>query len=247
MEPQSGSELNFATSGKFFIILHKPQLAENIGMAARAMANCGFFDMRLVSPRCGWPNEVANLTSAEKLDLLNISVFDNLPDALSDLNCVFATTARNRYMIKETYSPESMVSFANDFDGKIGILFGPENSGLSNEELSICNHLVSIPTVGFQSYNLAQAVLIICYTLMNKSPKNSLHLGKTSMATNQDISNFVNTLEQILNNSGHFKIEEKRELMMQTVKNFFLRATPTKQEINSLYGVIKSLSKSAIN
>ena len=140
-----------------------------------------------------------------------------------------------------------MASFANDFDGKIGILFGPENSGLSNEELSTCNHLVSIPTVGFQSYNLAQAVLIMCYTLMNKSPKKDLHLGKTSIATNQDISSFVNSLEQILNNSGHFKIEEKRESMMQTVKNFFLRATPTKQEINSLYGVIKSLSKSATN
>ena len=247
MVPQSGNVPNFDSNGKIFIILHKPQLAENIGMAARAMANCGFFDMRLVLPRCGWPNDLANFASAEKLDLLNISVFDNLPTALSDLNCVFATTARNRYMIKETYSPESMANFVAKTGGKIGILFGPENSGLSNDELAICNHLVSIPTVGFQSYNLAQAVLIMCYTLMNRqiNQEKSLHLGKTSLATNQDLSSFINFLEQALNESGHFKIDEKRGLMMQTIKNFFLRSTVTKQEINTLYGVIRSLSKNS--
>lgn len=228
------------------IILQRPQLAENIGMCMRAMVNCGCLNLRIVSPQCEWPSKTADLLSAEKSHLLNITVYNSLQSAISDMNMVFATTARTRNMIKSSCDPESAKTIIDSVSGaKIGIVFGPESSGLSNEEVALCNQIISIPSANFSSYNLAQAVLIICYTLMPVTfSTETVHLGKTRLASNAEIMNLVHFLDELLTSKNYFKSEKKHLLMMQTLQNFITRSNPTLQEIRSLFGAIKCLTKS---
>lgn len=228
-----------------FIILNRPQLAENIGMSIRAMVNCGFFNLRIVSPQCEWPNKAVDLCSAEKLSMVNVQIFSSFDDAIADLNCIFATTARCRHMIKETLTPRSAASRIQQVSGNIGIVFGAEQSGLTNDDVAKCSSVVEIPSIGFSSYNLAQAVLVICYEMMIASGdySDSFHFGKTKSASHKEISGFVDFFSSVLSECGYFDIEAKRDQMIQTIKNFFIRSVPTTQEINSLFGAIKALVK----
>ena len=225
-------------------------MAENIGMAIRAMVNCGFTRLRLIQPRCGWPNQKAHLASAEKSDLVNVESFDTLKRAIADLNCVFATTARTRDMINELHTPSSAASRIAHFssNANVGIVFGPESSGLTNEDVSLCNGVISIPSVDFQSYNLAQAVLIICYTLQFGYLANDVetHLGKTKLATLDEINCIVDFLDSKLSQKGYFKCNKRHEMMMQTLRNFFMHSSVTTQEINSLFGALKCLNKTML-
>lgn len=229
-----------------FIILHKPQLAENTGMGMRAMANTGIKNLRLVSPVHGWPCEKAILASAEKSSLLNIEIFDSFESAISDLQIVFATSARNRYMIQEIYSPASAVEKILSFEN-VGIVFGNEKFGLTNEEISRCNFVIEIPSVDFSSYNLAQAVLIICYQIMNakltSKAEKTFRTGKTTIASQLHVDYFLNFLEKELECRDHFSSERKHVLMMQTIRNLFKRSVLTYQEIQSMLGVIETLKK----
>ncbi len=228
------------------IILHKPQLAENTGMAMRAMVNTGIKNLRLVLPIHGWPCERAILASAEKSNLLNIEIFDSFEGAISDLQIVFATSARRRDMIQEIYTPvaavEKILSFKN-----VGIVFGNEKFGLTNEEMSRCNFVIEIPSVDFSSYNLAQAVLIICYQIMNAKLKSKaekmFRSGKTAVASQLHLDYFLDSLEKELECRRHFPSERKHVLMMQTIRNLFKRSVLTSQEIQSMLGVIETLKK----
>jgi tRNA/rRNA methyltransferase len=206
-----------------FIILHKPQLAENTGMAMRAMANTGIRNLRLVSPVHGWPCEKAVLASAEKVNLLNIEIFDSLENAISDLQLVFATSARRRDMIQEIYSPESAVKKILSFKN-VGIVFGNEKFGLTNDEMSRCNFAMEIPAVDFSSYNLAQAVLIVCYQIMNAKTKSGVEkkfsIGKTNAASQFQVDYFLDSLEKDLEKRNHFSSKRKHILMMQNYQEF---------------------------
>lgn len=228
------------------IILHKPQLAENTGMAMRAMVNTGIKNMRLVSPVHGWPSEKAVLASAEKSHLLDVKVFDSLSDAISDLQIVFATSARSRDMIQEIYSPELAVEKMKSAEN-VGIVFGNEKFGLTNDEISRCNFVIEIPSIDFSSYNLAQSVLIICYQLMNANLQSQsakkFHTGKTTIAPQSQIDYFLDSLEKTLECRNHFSSEKKHTLMMQTIRNLFKRSVLTSQEIQSMLGVVETLKK----
>lgn len=215
-------------------------------MCMRAMVNCGCLNLRIVNPQCEWPSKTADLLSAEKSHLMNTTVYNSLQSAISDMNMVFATTARTRNMIKSSCDPEGAKAIINSLPGaKVGIVFGPESSGLSNEEVALCNQIISIPSANFSSYNLAQAVLIICYTLMLGNPNTgTIHLGKTRLASNSEVMNLVLFLDKLLTSKNYFKSDEKHALMMQTLQNFITRSNPTLQEIRSLFGAIKCLTKS---
>ncbi|MDR0678454.1 MAG: hypothetical protein LBF44_02870 [Holosporaceae bacterium] len=223
------------------IILNKTQLAENTGMAIRAMVNTGVKRLRLVAPLHGWPNGKADLASAEKTNFLHVEVFDRLEDAISDLHFVFAASARPRNLIKKIYSPENMA--IDEICGKVGFVFGSEKDGLSNDEISICNGIINIPSVDFSSYNLSQAVMIICYQIMQKKlgSKPLLQTGKTRQSTQGEMEIFLKKLENELFVRHHFPSKKKQALMMQTIRNLFQRSLPTVQEIQSMMGVIKTL------
>ena len=150
------------------VVLAYPQLGENIGTAARAMANFGLHELRLVAPRDGWPNEKAvTASSGAHWIVEGAKVFDDLPAALVDMNYVYATTARPRDMIKEVITPEQA---GHDMRArvargeKVAILFGRERWGLSNEEVSLADIIVTAPVnPAFASINIAQAVLLMGY------------------------------------------------------------------------------------
>lgn len=229
-----------------YVILDHPQMAENIGMAIRAMVNCGFTKLRLIQPKCGWPNKKADLASAEKSKLVDVELFDTLKSAVSNLSIALATTARTRNMINKIYTPSSAVDYLVQYqNANVGIVFGPESSGLTNEDISICNGIITIPSINFQSYNLAQSVLIICYTLQEKCLINTHteHLGKTKIANLHEISCLINFLDITLSQKGYFKDDKRHELMMQTLRNFFMHSSATTQEINSIFGALKCLVK----
>lgn len=224
-------------------------------MAMRAMVNTGIKNLRLVAPIHGWPNKKAELASAEKSDFLSVEIFNNFSEAISDLNLVFATSARSRNLIKKSYSPESFIreisSSSLRTETKIGIVFGAEKDGLSNEEISLCNGVIEIPSVDFSSYNLSQAVLIICYHIMSetinkKLDESQLKMGKTCLATKKEEEFFLEKLELELQKRNYFPSAEKKILMMQTIRNLFKRSCLAKQEIQSMMGVICALSESKI-
>ena len=234
-----------------FIILAYPQLPENIGIAARAMANTGILNFRLISPKCGWPNEKINLASAEKLHLLHCEIFDSLEAAVSDLQYVYATSARKRNMIEKIYSPENAASEIVNSNEKIGIVFGNEKSGLTNEDISLCNGVIEIPSVNFSSYNLAQSVLVVCFSILQMLLKNNnnenlfpkIKKGKSETASHEQLEFFLKNLEKNLEKKNHFSSADKQVQMMRTIRNFFKRSRPTSQEVQSLFGVMNSLLK----
>src|SRR5580704_2420077 len=149
------------------VILSQPQIGENIGAAARAMKNFGLSELRLVAPQCRWPNERALALASGAGDILAAAkVFPDLAGALADIRLVLATTARDRDVVREILTPEAAASRLREAAAQgvaSALLFGGERAGLDNDELSLCDAVITIPTAEFSSLNLGQAVLLISY------------------------------------------------------------------------------------
>ena len=243
-------------------VLVNPQLGENIGTAARAMANFGIHELRLVEPRDGWPNEKA-LTSSSGANWIieNATVHDSLDEALKDVSYVYATTARPRGMIKEVITPEQA---GHDMRArvargeKIALLFGRERFGLSNDEVSLADVIVTAPVnPAFASINIAQAVLLMGYewfkdqaeSLGQQTPElpalegPGLQTPDTRPATKEELFGFFDHLERELDIAGFFKTEDKKPGMMRNIRNIFGRAELTEQEVRSLRGIVSSLTR----
>jgi tRNA/rRNA methyltransferase len=244
------------------IILVEPQLGENIGQAARAMANFGLTDLRLVSPRHGWLGEKAFTNAAGAAAIIeNAAVFASLEDAIGDLNYVCATTARIRDMIKPVSTPESAIRGIADrtvSGQRCGILFGRERTGLHNDEIALADMIVIAPVVpDFASLNLAQAVLLIGYewrrliagqdlgraTEFDGPAREGLTLNKCKPATRSELLDFFAHIEAELIAAGFFKTDEKRSSMIRNIRNLFMRATLTGQEVKTLRGVVVALTR----
>ncbi len=245
------------------VVLVSPQLGENIGTAARAMANFNLHELRIVAPRDGWPNERAvNASSGALWILEGAKIFDDLASALMDINYVMATTARPRDMIKEVITPEQAGEGMRARIGqgeKVALLFGRERWGLNNDEISMSDVIVTAPVnPAFASINIAQAVLLMGYewfkdqaeTLGQQTPQldaigsgGGLIMPDTRPATKDELYGFFDHLEAELDQSGFFKSEKKKPTMMLNIRNMFGRAQMTEQEIRALRGMISSLAR----
>jgi tRNA/rRNA methyltransferase len=244
------------------VILSNPQMGENIGTAARAMANFGLNDLRLIAPRDEWPNKKAfNTSSGAHWILEGALVFDDMPSAVQDINFIYATTARPREMIKEVITPEQAGHDMRERVArgeKVAILLGRERFGLSNDEISLADVIVTAPVnPAFASINLAQAVLLMGYewyrgqaeSLGQQTPQlpaldgPGLQLQQTRPATKDELYGLFSHLEEELDRSGFFKTEEKKPAMLRNLRNLFARAELTEQEVRSLRGVISSLTR----
>ncbi|MDD9901666.1 MAG: RNA methyltransferase [Alphaproteobacteria bacterium] len=234
------------------IILVRPQMGENIGMCARAMLNCGVSELRLVAPRDGWPNERAVVTAAGAAHVLeNARIFSSTAEAVADLEYIFASTARERGMSKEIYTTEAAArkirSLNTPGQQKCGILFGPERTGLENEDVARASAVLHVPlNPGFSSLNLAQAVLLSCYAwLAADNPFSAgdvtLETGVSEPATQQDIENLALRLEKALFDSGFLNNAEKNHITMRNIRNFLFRSNATQQDIQTLHGIFVSL------
>ncbi len=234
------------------IILVCPQMGENIGAAARAMLNCGMTEMRIVAPRDGWPNEAATAMSAGAETILeNARLFDTTAEAIADLQFILATTARSRDMIKPVFTPEGGATecISRTQNGqKCGILFGPERSGLVNEDVACADAVLNIPVnPDFSSLNLAQAVLLLGYCWYGRAtdpdrPAKQLQHGDTVPATKKELQHMLTHLEDELEAGGFFKAPDRRPKTMRSLHNMFGRMDLTAQEIMTLHGIISALS-----
>ena len=232
------------------IILCRPQLGENVGAAARAMKNFGLSDLRLVAPRDGWPNEKAEAMAVTAKDILdNARVFDTLHDALADLNMVFATTARDRGIIKEVLTPDEAARRLRHAspDDKTGLLFGNERAGLENDDISLCDTVVTVPTAEFSSLNLGQAVLLCCYEWFriedNTPPARIEHNPLHRKPTREEMFQLFDHLEGELARTGFLYPPDKREHMQRAIRATIHRAQLTYQEVQTLRGMIVALAK----
>jgi len=235
------------------VILDSPQLGENIGMAARAMLNCGLNELRLVAPRDGWPNEAAVAAAAGADPVLDrAQVFGSVAEAVGDLDLVFAATARPRDMTKESVAPREAVSRMRErisFGGRAAVLFGREAKGLTNDDVALADAILTVPlNPGFASLNLAQAVFCVGYEWMLASAAAAtdaeLTMPKESRpATKEQLIGLFEHLESELIACGFLRVAEKRTAMARNLRNLFQRASLTDQEVRTLRGVIAGLVK----
>ena len=235
------------------IILVEPQLGENIGAAARAMLNCGLTRMRIVRPRDGWPNERA-LAAASGADAViqAAEIFDSTAAAIADLNYVLATTARQRDMVKIVLTPEAAAEELHAraaVEHRAGILFGPERTGLMNDDIPLADAVVTIPVnPAFSSLNLAQGVLLIgyCWWRMRvQAEERRLDIGNGRPATKIELDNLFQRLEIALEEGGFYTTEQQRPTMVRNMRNLLQRAQMTEQEVRTFHGVIVALNGTA--
>ena len=232
------------------VILVEPQLGENIGMVARAMANFGLSELRLVKPRDGWPNPKAQAAASRADHVIEgARVFDTLEDAISDLNFVLATTARVRDGFKPVRGPvEAAVALRSRFDSgqKCGILYGRERWGLENEEVSLADEIVTFPVnPAFASLNIAQAVLLMSYEWLKTG---LAHENETAFrgpdmqpAEKEDMQGLFDHLEEALEARGYFRPMQKKHKMVEALRAVLSRQGFFKPEVRLLRGVIRSL------
>ena len=243
------------------LILVRPQLADNIGMVARAMANFGLDELRLVAPRDGWPNDRARAAASGADFIVDAAeAHETLPLAIADLNFVCATTARQRDLAKPVLTPEQAVAEINRRQAlgqRCGILFGPERTGLEGSEIALADAVVMAPVnPKFASLNLAQAALLFGYewiksgsegTLGRVAPQEKpIGTGLRSVgsppATKDELLGFLGQLELELERLGFFNPGHKRKGVMQNVHTMFARMEATEQEVRTLRGIVATLA-----
>ncbi|MDB5392572.1 MAG: putative tRNA/rRNA methyltransferase [Rhodospirillales bacterium] len=235
------------------IILVEPQLGENIGAAARAMLNCGLTRMRIVRPRDGWPNPRASAAASGADSVIEAAeIFDSTSAAIADLNYVLATTARQRDMVKTILTPEVAAEelHARAATGhRTGILFGPERTGLMNDDIPLADAVVTIPVNPvFSSLNLAQGVLLIGYCWWRMQVQREgrrLEVGGNRPATKVELENLFVQLEKALEEGGFYTTEQQRPSMVRNMRNLLQRASMTEQEVRTFHGVIAALNGTA--
>lgn len=230
------------------IILVRPQLGENIGAAARAMSNFGFSDLRLVAPKNGWPNERAVDMAAGAAPLVESArVFDTLPQAMHDIHYALGTTARARFLEKAVLEPESAVTALDEAarEGKrCALLFGPERTGLENEDIVTCDALVTISTAENASLNLSQCVMVMAYEWFRRRPE-APRVGRPALsnppAGREKLEGFFQQLEEYLDAANHFRTPDKKPVMWRNLRNIFVRAQLSEQEVRTLRGTLRAL------
>jgi tRNA/rRNA methyltransferase len=233
------------------VILVEPQLGENIGAAARAMANFGLRRLRMVKPRQGWPNPKAHIMAAGADQILqDAGVFETLEAALADCNFVLAATARAHDQAKPVIGADeaARVAAAHIAGGdQVAIVFGRERNGLENDEIALADQVITLPINRvFASLNLAQAVVIIAYEWFKLASGGALPFvtpERSKPAQKQQLAAFFATLERELEKVEFFRPPEKRGTMTINLRNIFNRMNATQQDIQTLQGVITAIAE----
>ncbi len=233
------------------VILVEPQLGENIGMAARAMGNFALSRLRIVNPRDGWPNVAAQRAAAGADHILaHTELFDTVEAAVADCTLLFATTARAHDQAKPVVGPEAAAEeMVGELaaGGTVGILFGRERWGLTNEEVGIANRIITFPlNPGFASLNLAQAVLLMGYEWFKLATAAHLPFAmpeRSEAASQHQIQAFFDNLVRELDRVEFLRPAEKRDTMLVNLRNIFTRMEPTKQDMHTLHGVVMAIAE----
>lgn len=233
------------------VVLVESQLGENIGAAARAMANFGLARLRLVKPKQGWPNERAVVMAAGADRILdNAVLYETLADAVADCTFVLALTARNHDQAKPVISAATA---AQEMAPRVAagetvaLVFGRERNGLENHEVGLADRIVTLPVnPAFASLNLAQAVVIVAYEWFKQTGEGGTRTPPSTRsppAAKQQIMAFFADLERELEKVEFFRPAEKREVMAINLRNIFQRIEPSQQDMRTLHGVIMAIAQ----
>jgi len=233
------------------VVLVEPQLGENIGAAARAMANFGFSQLRLVNPRQGWPNDKARMMATGAGRVVDAAaLYPNLAEAIADCSLVLATTARAHDQAKPVVGPAEAAGLMAPriaAGENVAILFGRERNGLENDEVALADAILTLPVnPAFASLNLAQAVVIVAYEWFKLADGGKLPFGKpnkSAPAPKQQLLAFFEAIERELEKVEFFRPPDKRETMQINLRNIFTRMQPTQQDIQTLHGVIMAIAE----
>ena len=212
-------------------------------MTARVMDNFGLSKLYIVNPRDGWPSKIAENSAKHGKNIIEKTKnFTSLNEAVSKFNLVIATTNRKRFLTKTTYNnfsdlKKKIINFKNT-----AILFGPENSGLSNQDLRLTNCIFTIKTTSRnKSLNLSHAVSVISYELFNLKKVNSNYTDNHELANNLELSNFMNSFIKDLDSKIFFNPKEKKESMIDNIYSIYNKMHLTKKELRMLWGMHKKL------
>ena len=233
---------------KFGFILIKPQLGENIGACARSMKNFGFNKLHIVSPKINFPNHKAKATSVGAFDIINkAKVFNETKEAISNFDIVISLSARRRDINKKHISLNEFINIINKKrNSNFGLMFGPEASGLSNEDLSFSNYVLQIPTSPkFKSLNLSHSVTVICYEIFKVLNNKLYERNKANLkiSSKMKINSFIDHLLKLLDEKSFFLPKEKKQSMLLNINNLIYRLEPNNKELRILASIISSLSK----
>jgi tRNA/rRNA methyltransferase len=231
------------------IILVEPQLAENLGTAARAMGNFGLSELRLVRPRPSPRSERARAAASGASPILDdAAIFDSVEAAIADLTLVYATTARERGQAKPVDTPSEAAARLSERVGageKVGVLFGRERTGLLNDEVAIAERVLTFPVnPGFASLNLAQAVLLVGYEWWRAAHGETLPFempARSRAATKDELLALFRHLEGELDAADFFRNADKREVMIRNLRNIFHRLEPSRADLQTLHGIVATL------
>ncbi|MEO0678863.1 MAG: RNA methyltransferase [Pseudomonadota bacterium] len=250
-EPRTPDPAAHAMDRALAFVLVRPQMGENIGAAARAMWNFGLDRMRVTGPRDGWPNPkaVAMASGAGRL-LDEARIFDTTAEAVADRTFVYATTARERGLTKTVMTPEAAMADAARRAGegeRVAVLFGPERSGLENEDVILANVVVTVDVnPAFPSLNLAQCVLLCAYEWRRAAGEVEAEVfepGRGGLATRENVGRMIAHLEEELEAAAFFYPEGKAPAMKASLRNLFNRAPLTDQDVRTMRGVIRALAE----
>ena len=231
-------------AAKPIIVLVRPQLGQNIGKAARAMLNFGLIEMRLVSPRDGWPNPDAGpAASGAHIVLERAQVFDTVQEAIADCSLVFASTVRRRDLLMPVVGPEEMAEQIGASSSRTAILFGPERSGLETEEVALANAILTVPiNPEFASLNLAQEVILLAYEWSKRSalaqpPAKDLE----EPAPHGELEGLIGQLDEQLVAKGYFHPPSRTQATRNTIRTIFTKTGWSSREVKAVRGIIRAL------
>ena len=229
------------------IVLVRPQLGENIGKAARAMLNFGLTDLRLVSPRDGWPNPSAGpAASGADIVLERAQVFESVAEAVADCSHIYATTVRKRGLVMPVVSPEQAGREVHDHDGPSAFLFGAERSGLETDEVALAGKIVTVPVnPDFRSLNLAQAVILIAYEWSKHCDLAVPTLGEPAepCAPQAHLEGMIGQLFTALEAADYFHPPDRTPATRNTIRTILTKAGWSSREIQALRGIIRALEE----
>ena len=232
---------------KFGFVLVKPQIGENIGACARSLKNFGFSKLNIVSPKESWPNKKAKATSVGAYDLIkNAKIFNSTFGSIAEFDIVFALSARKRDINKKHISINQFLKIINTNKKKyFGLMFGPEASGLSNEDLSYTNFVLQIPTSKkFKSLNLSHSLTIICYEIFKSLNTNQFKKFKSiKMSSKSNVNKLVKHLKSLLDKKRFFVPIEKKQSMVMNINNLIYRMEPSEKELRILASIVSTLAK----
>jgi tRNA/rRNA methyltransferase len=233
------------------IILVEPQLGENIGATARAMANFGLSRLRLVAPRQPWPNDKARMMAAGADAILDSAeLYDSLPAAIADCTFVLAATARAHDQAKPVVGAAEATALLAPrvASGEtVAVVFGRERNGLENDEIALADYILTLPVnPAFASLNLGQAVVIVGYEWFKAATGGALPFAmpqKSAAAPKEQLLSFFASLERELEKVEFFRPPDKRDTMQINLRNIFTRMAPTRQDIQTLHGVLTAIAE----